>query len=74
MRGTRKEQHDQAVHEPRRPPFDFVQGRLHYASQKRRRHHRHRLYRIMAALVILAMGTGIVVVLVLNWFAGQLSQ
>lgn len=65
MRARRKEQHDQPAQEPRRTPFGFAQGKLIYASRRRR--HRIRRYGIMAALVIVAVGLGMVAILLVDW-------
>ncbi len=65
MSGMRKEQRDQAIQEERRAPFDFAQGSLRYMRRKRRR--RNRRYLLIAALAILGVGIGEVVVLLANW-------
>ncbi len=67
MRGMRKEQRDQASQEPRRTPFDFAQGSLRYTTQMRRR--RNRRYLLIATLLILGVGIGVVAVLLANWLA-----
>ncbi len=67
MRGMRKEQRDQASQEPRRTPFDFAQGSLRYTRQMRRR--RNRRYLLIATLLILGVGIGVVAVLLANWLA-----
>jgi hypothetical protein len=61
MSGRPQEQRDQAPQEPQRAPLEFAQRRLLYTNYGRRR--RNRQYRIMAALVILAVGLGIIVAL-----------
>jgi hypothetical protein len=65
MSGMRKERRDQATREPRRVPFDFAQGSLRFTRQMRRR--RNRRYRLVAALLILGVGLGVVAVLLANW-------
>ncbi len=67
MSGMRKEQRDQATQEQRRAPFDFAQGSLRYTRRKRRR--RNRRYLLIAAVLILGVGIGAVVVLLANWLA-----
>jgi type VI protein secretion system component VasF len=67
MSGLRKEQHDQPAQESRRAPFDFAQANLIYASRRRR--HRNRWYGIMAALVIVAVGLGMVAMLLADWLS-----
>jgi hypothetical protein len=64
MGGLRKERPDQPAYTPRGTPLDFAQGRLVYTSQMRRR---NRMYRLAAALLIVAVGTGIVVVIFADW-------
>jgi peptidoglycan/LPS O-acetylase OafA/YrhL len=66
MGGLRKERHDQAAYTPRGRPLDFAEGRLVYTSQM---HRRNRMYRLAAALLILAIGTGVVVVLFADWLS-----
>jgi hypothetical protein len=46
-------------------PLDFAQGRLVYTSQVRRCCDRK--YRLVAGLLILAVGTGVVVALLADW-------
>jgi len=65
MRAKRKEQHNQPAQEPRRTPFDVAQGKLIYGSRRRR--HRNHWYSIMAALVIVAIGLGMVAMLLADW-------
>jgi hypothetical protein len=67
MRARRKEQHDQPSQEPRRTPFDFAQGKLIYVSRRRRQ--RNRWYGIMATLVIVAVGLGMVAALLPAWLS-----
>ena len=67
MGGMRKESHSQAGQKLPRPPLDFTLARLVYASQMRRR--RNRMYRLAAALLSLAMCTGVVAVLLANWLS-----
>ena len=66
MSGMRNEQRDQAAGKPQTTPLDFAQGRLVYTSHVRRR---NRMYLLAAALLILAVGTGVVLVLLANWFS-----
>ena len=66
MSALRKEQHDQAKYNPERKPFDIAQGRVRYALQKRRRNRRNLR---VASLIILAVGIGVVVVLLANWLS-----
>ncbi len=65
MGGMRKQQRDQPAYKPETTPLDFAQGRLVYTSQVRRG--RNRRYRLVAALLVLAVGTGVVVVLLPDW-------
>jgi hypothetical protein len=65
MSGMRNKQRNQAAGKPQSIPLDFAQGRFVYTSQMRRR--RNRRYRLVAALLILAVGTGLVVVLFAEW-------
>ena len=67
MSGRPQEQRDQAAQEPRRPPLDFAQARARYTSHVRRR--RNRRYGIVAALIILAAGLGVVVALLADWLS-----
>ena len=69
MSGARKQQREPATQKPPRPPLDFTLGRLVYTSQTRRR--RNRMYRLVAALLILAVSTGLVIVLLANWLSGS---
>ena len=64
MSGLRKERHDQEAQQPRRTPLDFAQGRLHYTRQGFRR--RNRRYRLVATLLILGVGVGVVAVVLAN--------
>ena len=66
MIGLRKEQRDQAAQEPRRTPLDFAQGSLHYTRQTRRRNRR---YRLVAAVLILGVGIGVVALLLADWLS-----
>jgi hypothetical protein len=65
MGGLRKKRRTQPAFTPRGTPLDFAQGRLVYTSQMRRR---NRMYRLAASLFIVAVGTGVVVVLLADWF------
>ncbi len=65
MSGARKQQRDPATQKLPRPPVDFTLGRLVYTSHMRPR--RNRMYRLVAAFLILAVSTGVVVVLLANW-------
>jgi hypothetical protein len=67
MSGMRNARRDQAAGKPQSTPLDFAQGRLVYTSQVRRR--RNRMYLLAAALFILAVGTGVVLVLLANWLS-----
>jgi hypothetical protein len=73
MSGMRNEQRDQAAYRPPstpRPPstrLDFAQGSLVYASHVRRR--RNRMYLQAGALLILAVGAGLAVVLLADWLS-----
>jgi hypothetical protein len=66
MRARRKEQYDQPTQEPQRTPFDFAQAKLIY--ENRRRRHRNRWYG-MAALIIAAVGLGMVAMLLADWLS-----
>ena len=66
MSALRKEQHNQAEHNHEGKLFDIAQGRAPYAIQ---RHHRQRRNLRVAALIILAVGIGVVVVLLANWLS-----
>jgi hypothetical protein len=70
MGGIRKQARRQAGQNLPRPPLDFTPGRLVYASQRRRR--RNRVYRL-AALLSLAVGTGVVAVLLANWLSSLMK-
>ena len=63
----RNEQRDQAAGKPQSTPLDWAQGRLVYTSHVRRR--RNRMYLLATTLLILAVGTGVVLVLLANWFS-----
>jgi hypothetical protein len=65
MSGRPQEQRDQAAQEPQRTPLDFAQGSLLYTRQVRRR--RDRRYRLVAALLIFGVVTGVVVALLADW-------
>ena len=67
MGGMRKESRSQAGQKLPRPPLDFTLGRLVYASQTRRR--RNLMYCRVAALLSLAICTGVVAVLLANWLS-----
>jgi hypothetical protein len=69
MSGMRNEQRNQATYRPPSTPLKFAQGSLVYTSHVRRR--RNRMYLLAAALLILAVGTGLVVVLLANWLGGS---
>jgi hypothetical protein len=66
MSALRKEQHDQADYDQERKLFDIAQGRVRYAIQKRRRNRRNLR---VGALIILAVGMGVAVVLLANWLS-----
>jgi type VI protein secretion system component VasF len=69
MSGMRNEQRVSEI--PTQPePVDISQRRLVYAS----RVHRNRQYRLSAALFILAVATGVVVVLLANWLGTSMSR
>jgi hypothetical protein len=68
MSVLRKEQHDQAKYEPRRKLVDIEQGRVRYAIYRHRRKRRNLRFRI-AALIIFAVGIGVVVALLANWLS-----
>ena len=65
MSGLRKERRDQEAQQPRRTALDFTQGRLDYTRQARRRPATRR-YLLVATLLILGVGVGVVVVLLAN--------
>ena len=65
MGGMRKEQRDQAAEEPRKTPLNFPQGRPSYARLRRR--WRNRPYLLAAALLILGVATGVLVVFLAGW-------
>ena len=66
MSGMRKEQRDQAAQEPRKTPLNFPQSRPSYARMRRRRN-RNRRYRLAAALLILGVVTGVLVIFLVGW-------
>ena len=53
------------------PPVDFAKGKLVYTSQIRSR---NRQYRLAAILLVLAVATGVVVVLLANWISPSMSR
>jgi hypothetical protein len=67
MGEMRKESRSQAGHKLPKPPLDFTLARPVYASQMRRR--RNRMYRLVATLLSLAVCTGVVAVLLVNWLS-----
>jgi hypothetical protein len=71
MGGIRKQARRPAGQKLPRPPLDFTLGSLVYASQRRRR--RNRVYRLVAALLSLAVGTGVVAVLLANWLSNLMK-
>lgn len=61
MGGLRKQRRDQPAYTPRGgSPLDFAPGRLVYTGQVYRR---NRMYRLVVALLIVAVGSGVVVAL-----------
>ena len=68
MSGMRN--HRRAYNSPT-PPLDFAKGRLVYTSQIRSR---NRQYRLAAILLVLAVATGVVVVLLANWITTSISR
>ena len=66
MSALRKEQHDQAKYKPSRKLVDIEQGRVRYAIY---RHRGKRRNLRVAALIILAVGIGVVVALLTNWLS-----
>ena len=60
-----KLQRDQAAQESQRPPLDFAERRLSYAT--RVRHRRKHGYRLVATLLILRVATGVVALLLSDW-------
>jgi hypothetical protein len=64
MSGVRKEQLDQATHQPPRELFDFAQGRLHYLRRRR-----SRSYLVVSALIIAGVGMGVAAVLLADWLS-----
>jgi hypothetical protein len=67
MSGRPQKQRYQAVREPRTPAHDFVQGDLYYMRERRR--WRNRRYRLIAALLILGVGTSVIAVLLADWLS-----
>jgi hypothetical protein len=53
------------------PPLDFAKGRLVYTSQIRSR---NRQYRLAALLLVLAVATGVVVVVLANLITTSMSR
>jgi len=53
------------------PPLDFAKGRLVYTSQIRSR---NRQYRLAVILLVLAVATGVAVVLLANWITTSMSR
>jgi hypothetical protein len=68
MSGMRN--HRRAYNNPT-PPLDFAKGKLVYTSQIRSR---NRQYRLAAILLVLAVATGVVVVLLANWITTSISR
>jgi hypothetical protein len=66
MSALRKEQDNKAEYKPGRKLFDIAQGRARYAIQ---RHRRNRRNLRITALIILAVGIGVVVVLLASWLS-----
>jgi hypothetical protein len=64
MRRVRKQWLDQAAYQPRREPFDFVQGRRRYLRRRR-----NRRYVLVSALIIVGVVIGVVAVLVADWLS-----
>jgi hypothetical protein len=62
---------ERPVNKPPVPPLDFPQGKLVYTSQIRRRNRR---YGLAAALSVLAVAIGLVVVLLANWLGTVMSR
>jgi hypothetical protein len=63
--------HNQQADNLPAPPLDFAHGKFIYTSRMRRRNRR---YAIAAALSILAVATGVVVVLLANWLSTVISR
>jgi hypothetical protein len=53
------------------PPLDFAKGKLVYTTEIRSR---NRQYRLAAILLVLAVATGVVVVLLANWIGPSMSR
>jgi hypothetical protein len=53
------------------PPLDFAKGKLVYTSQIRSR---NRQYRFAGILLVLAVATGVFVVLLANWISPSMSR
>jgi hypothetical protein len=68
MSGMRN--HRRAYNSPT-PPLEFAKRRLVYTSQIRSR---NRQYRLAAILLVLAIATGVVVVLLANWISPSMSR
>jgi hypothetical protein len=69
MSGMRNEQRAYKPPAPP-PPLEFTKGRLVYTSRLRRR---GSMYRLAAALLILAVGIGVVVVLLPDWLSTMMK-
>jgi hypothetical protein len=65
MSGRPQKQRYHAVQEARTPAHDFVQGDLYYTRYRRRR--RNHRYRLIAALLILGVGTSVIALLLADW-------
>jgi len=68
MSGMPKHRH--AYNSPA-PPLDFAKGRLVYTSQIRSR---NRQYRLAAILLVLAVATGVVLVVMANLITTSMSR
>ena len=62
---------ERPIDKPLAPPVDFTHGKLVYTSQMRRRNRR---YGVAAALSVLAVATGLVVVFLANWLSTVISK
>ena len=62
--------HSRADNNPT-PPLDFAKGKLVYTSQIRSRNRR---YRLAAILLVLAVATGVVMVLLANLISPSMSR
>lgn len=60
-----------SVYSSATPPLDFAKGKLVYTSLKRSR---NRQYRLAVILMVLAIATGVVVVLLANWISPSMSR